>query len=82
MMKIHVAYTREGRIVGGTIVQPNTRVRCRILRSPDFSVAEFDVPAKHATLTPADLWSRARIDVSTARHKLIVTDEGSLGDES
>jgi hypothetical protein len=73
-MKIHVAYTREGRIVGGTIVQPNVRVRCRIMPSSDCRVSEFDVPARHTALTPADLWSRVRIDVSAAQHKLIVRD--------
>jgi hypothetical protein len=62
--RVQVAYTVEGKVLGGTPVQRGARAHCGILPSPEYLVAEFDVPA--------DLWPLVGVDVSTAEHKLIV----------
>jgi hypothetical protein len=73
-MKVQVAYTGEGRLLGGTIVRQDARAHSRIMPSPEYLVAEFEIPAAHATLDPGDLWPRVRIDVSAADHVLIIED--------
>ena len=72
MNRVQVAYTVEGKVLGGTPVQRDARAHCGILPSPEYLVAEFDVPAEHTELAPADLWPLVGVDVSTAEHKLIV----------
>jgi len=73
-MRVQVAYNGEGRLLGGTIIRQDARAHGRILPSSEYLVAEFDIPPAHATLNPADLWSRVRIDVSAADHVLIVDE--------
>jgi hypothetical protein len=73
-MRVQVAYTGEGRLLGGTVIRQDARAHCRILPSTEYLVAEFEIPAAHATLDPADLWPRVRIDVSAVEHTLIVAD--------
>jgi hypothetical protein len=73
-VRVQVAYTGEGKLPGGTIIREGARAHCRILPSPEYLVAEFEVPAAHATRDPADLWPRVRIDVSAAEHVLTVAD--------
>jgi hypothetical protein len=73
-MRVQVAYTREGRLLGGTVVRQDARAHCRILPASEHLVAEFEIPAAHAMLNPDDLWPRVRIDVSAAEHRLIIAD--------
>ena len=73
-MRVQVAYTGAGRLVGGTIIRQDTPAHCRILPSTEYLVAEFEIPDAHATLDPADLWPRVTIDVGPAEHRLIVAD--------
>jgi hypothetical protein len=73
-MRVQVAYTEAGRLLAGTIIQPDAPAHCRILPSAEHLVAEFEIPAEHSALDPADLWPRVRVDVSGAEHTLIVSD--------
>jgi hypothetical protein len=72
LKRVQVAYTEEGKVLGGTPVQRGARAHCRILPSPEYLLAEFDVPAEHTELALADLWPLVSVDVSTAEHKLTV----------
>lgn len=73
-MRIQVAYTPEGKLLGGTVIRQDAPAHCRIRPAAEYLVAEFEVPASHASRDPADFWPRVRIDVGAAEHRLVVAD--------
>lgn len=73
-MRIHVAYDKNGEIIGGGTAMPETSgrgPRSGTEAREGQKTAEFDVPAEYARLPLHDLIQRLRVDVAAKEHKLV-----------
>ena len=73
-MRIQVAYTSDGRLVGGTSLEQSGPARCRIAPADHYVLGEFELGPEYAALEPAELWGRITIDVSASEHQIVVRD--------